>query len=512
MGSVYLAALFVGRPRSVLPALGLAAAVMVAVDPNVLWSVSFQLSFAAMAGIALLAEPLDRRIRSLYEHGVLSRIDLPPVVSQAVTAGSYVLAMTVAATLATLPLVAFYFQRVSLVGLPTTLLVLPALPFILVTQAVAGLVGLLSTGLAQPLGWLAWLATAYLTGVVGLVARLPGASIDTGQVAPFLVWAYYGLLAALYVRPPLLRSLYRWRTPFENMPRSLPLGDRGVPWWVVAPVASLAALLWIAALSQPDDRLRVAFVDVGQGDAAFIEGPRGQQVVVDGGPDPVEFVQFLGERMPFRDRTIELIVLTHDHADHVDGLIEVLRRYDVERVLEREFEFDGAPYQAWRRAVDKEGAQVIQAQPGLVVALDGGAFIQVVGPPQKLLRGTPSDIDNASVVVRLVYGAVSFLLAGDIFSEAEAVLVREGAPIDSDVLKVGHHGSRNSSSAAFLERVTPAAAVVSAGENNLFGHPHAETEEALRRRVPGEQLFVTRDSGTIEFTTDGKRLEVKTTR
>ena len=204
MGNVYLAAIFLGRPRSILPALGFAAAVMVAINPDVIGSVSFQLSFAAMAGITVLAEPLARWIQALYSGHLDAGAQalLAPV--------SYIAAMTIAATLAAVPLVAFHFQQVSLVGLPTTILVLPALPIVLILQAVSGLIGLLSTGLAEPLGWLAWLASAYVTGVVGLVARLPGASLETGSVAPLLVWAYYGILTVLYARASLRLRAHLW--------------------------------------------------------------------------------------------------------------------------------------------------------------------------------------------------------------------------------------------------------------------------------------------------------------
>ena len=136
----------------------------------------------------------------------------------------------------------------------------------------------------------------------------------------------------------------------------------------------------------------------------------------------------------------------------------------------------------------------------------------MLGPPETLIEGTDSDVNNASVVLRLVYGNVSFLLTGDVFSEAEANLVEHGAPVDSDVLKVAHHGSRNSSSEAFLGSVTPVVAIISAGEGNRFGHPHPETEEALLRHVTKDLLFVTKDRATIEVVTDGEQLEVKTER
>ncbi len=214
--------------------------------------------------------------------------------------------------------------------------------------------------------------------------------------------------------------------------------------------------------------------------------------------------------MPFLDRTIELLALTHPHSDHVSGLIELFRRYDVKHILERRTGFDSPQYDAWRHAVEEEGAEVTQARAGQVIAMGDGVFLSVVSPADKLLSGTRSDVDNASVVVRLVYGDVSFLLTGDVFGEGESALLDSGADIDSDVLKVRHHGSRSSSSEAFLEAVSPAIAIISAAGDNPLGHPHSETLEALANWVPGNGLFLTKDYGVIEFTTDGKRLLVKT--
>ncbi len=128
-----------------------------------------------------------------------------------------------------------------------------------------------------------------------------------------------------------------------------------------------------------------------------------------------------------------------------------------------------------------------------------------------MLAGTASDIDNAAVVLRLVYGDVSFLLAGDIFAEAEAALAAS-APLDSDVLKVLHHGSRSSSSELFLERVSPVAAVISAGAENRHGHPYPETMEALRQRLSEDEIFLTSEHGDVEFVTDGTHLRVVTER
>jgi competence protein ComEC len=417
--------------------------------------------------------------------------------------------MTVAATVATLPLLAFYFERISLVGLPATLLTLPALPLALVTQAGAGLTGLISTTIAQPLGWLAWVTTAYITGVVGLFARLPGASFETVPVASPLVWAYYGLLAGAYWWRPLRRAA---ALALARIRRLQPPIDRAVSWWVAGSAIAIAALVWAAALSLPDGKLHVTFADVGQGDMALITTPGGKTILVDGGPDPLQAARLVAKEVPFWRRRIDLVVLTHPHQDHVSGLNEVLSRYDVGRIVERRFPYDSPAYEAWRRNVSTEGATVTQARSGQTIATDDGVLIQVLGPPETLIVGSRSDVDNASVVLRVVYGRVSFLLAGDVFAEGERALVDARAPLASHVLKIAHHGSRSSSTGDFLGAVSPTVAVISAGQDNRFSHPHAETVAALLMQVPPDRLFVTSHSGTVGFVTDGERLRVRTER
>ena len=500
MGTVYLAAFALGRPRSVLPALGLAAAVMVAVDPAVLSAVSFQLSFAAMAGIATLAEPISARLRSLLgdDPG-----DSPRPLVQLFASSA---AMTIAATVATLPLVAFHFERVSLVGLPATLVTMPVMPLVLVTHGAAGLAGLVFGELAQPFGWLAWITTAYLTGVVELIARLPGIAFETGAVAPALVVAYYAALVGVCLRRPLRETAVRVVEGVRGLRPSL---DSGVSWWIAGPAGAIAALVWAVVLLLPDGDLHVTFADVGQGDMAVVTTPAGRVIVVDGGPSPIVAARAVADELPFWRRHVDLVALTHPHRDHVTGLTEILGRYEVVRILEHPVTFDSGAYEAWRSAVDVEGATVTHARAGQSILTDDGVLIQVLGPPDSLIGLPDADVDDASVVLRIVYGEVSFLLAADLFAQGERALVAGAATLDSDVLKVAHHGSRSSSTQGLLAAVSPTAAVVSAGADNRFGHPHAETLEALSRHVAPGMVFLTSASGSIEFVTDGQRLKVR---
>ena len=521
MGSVYLASLAFGRQRGSLAPLGVAAAIMVAVSPSIVYSISFQLSFAAIAGIAAFSDTFGDGLRPSIERLIGRRSLL-----RAPLAGiTDMLGLSLAATITTVPLIAFHFERVSTLGIPVSVLTLPVLPFLIVGNAGAALVGLASAAFAMPFGWLAWGAGAYLSGVVTLLAGLPGASIDIGSITGAAVVGYYGALLLAYgVRvmfPASVRAMLRnigglrGSTGSPRAVGSAKMSRSGrIAICLLVPAAFAASLAWSQALTN-DDRLHVMFFDVGQGDAIFIETPSGRQVVVDGGSDPLLMTRLLGERMRFNDRHIDIVAATHPNSDHIGGLAQVLERYDVGAVLERRIEYDSGAYEAWARLVDAEeakGARVIEASAGQVITLDGDVRIEVLGPPPILLGGTESDADNASLVLRLVYGEVSILLTGDIFSEAERALLASGAALDSNVLKVPHHGSDSSSTRDFLSAVGPAAAVISVGEGNGYGHPHANVVERLREYVADGMLFQTAERGTVEFISDGETLWVRTER
>ena len=510
MGSAYIVAIAVGRPRTLIPALALAAAVMAALDPRALSSVSFQLSFAAMMGIAIYYESVSERLREFLRIGPERDGAIPTVARALVDA----VGVSACAIVATAPLVLFYFERVSLVGLPATLLTLPALPLALAAHGATALVGLASEAAAVPFGWVAWAASRYITGVASLFASIPSASLDLGGLSAAAVWAYYILLAALTM---LLYSPIPWRRWASTLRGSWSWGE-AAGWRIPAVAFALAAAFfvwaaWVAAPDGGDGALEVVFADVGQGDMAIVTTPGGHRIVVDGGPDGALAAQRIGERMPFWDRTISLAVLTHPHADHVAGLSEILRRYDVRRVLERRLEYESAEYAAWRKILaESEGVEVVSSFPGTRLSFDDGVELRVVGSSEPLPSGTGADVDNASVAVRVVYGEVSFLFTGDMQAAGEVWALRSGQALGSDVLKVAHHGSDTSSTRAFLEAVSPSVAVISAGRDNRFGHPSEEVVRRLEELDSRPAIFVTAEHGSVAFRTDGRRLWVETER
>lgn len=259
--------------------------------------------------------------------------------------------------------------------------------------------------------------------------------------------------------------------------------------------------VWYAILAE--DRggiLTVSVLDIGQGDAIFIETPNGNQILIDGGPDN-KILRRLGETLPFYDRSIDMLIVSNPDKDHIAGLIDVLRRYKVSKVMEPGTVSETAVYGELKKEIEKEKADKILARRGGRIVLDGknGVFVDILFPDRDVSGVSTND---GSIVARLVYGDTAFLLTGDSPKAVENYLVSlDGAKLRSDVLKVGHHGSKTSTSEMFLGYVSPEYAIISSGKNNKYGHPHKETTGSLQKfNIP---YFNTATDGTIVFQSDG---------
>ena len=241
-------------------------------------------------------------------------------------------------------------------------------------------------------------------------------------------------------------------------------------------LANLLAWIAVYELNQPQ-LLEVYFFDVGQGDSIFIETPQKHQILIDGGPGSA-VLEKLGSKMPFWDRSIDLIILTHPEHDHISGLIEVLKSYEVENVLWTGIVRETVEYQEWLDCLKEERANVIIAGAGQKIEA-GEVVFDILHPFENLEGQTTKNPNNTSIIIRLTFGQDSFLFTGDAYKSIEKKLINEG--IDSDVLKVGHHGSKTSSGEEFIEQVSPELAVIQAGRDNPYGHPHQETLAVLEK-------------------------------
>lgn len=255
----------------------------------------------------------------------------------------------------------------------------------------------------------------------------------------------------------------------------------------------LTVILWSVILNSGNET-KVIFFDVGQGDSAFIETPDNFQILIDGGPSSA-ILGKLGEEMPFYDRTIDLIVLTHPDSDHLMGLLDVLGRYEVKNVLWTGTEKETADYYEWKKLLEKEEANIIIAKAGQKIILreNPEIYFLILHPSEMAEKNS----NENSIVGKLAFGDNCFLFTGDISSKIEKRLVEVyGEDLDCDVLKVAHHGSKYSSSPEFIGAVSPETAVISAGENR-WGHP---AEDVLQRLENfGIKILITKEEGDIRF-------------
>lgn len=485
MGALTLLATFAGRRASRLYALAIAAIVTLAINPRIGADVGWQLSFAAVLGILAIAQPLRRAIASRLGSGALRR---------ALAEG---VALTIAATLATAPLIAFHFGELSTVSLIANLLALPAV-------APAMWLGMLSSIGAQVPGFPAEIPNAiaapllaYIATVASWCGRPRWAYLEVELGVRGLIASYAALLGALVAVPALLRRRHiaaLRRSPGPGDPRNAPVLG-GVALMAVIALVYLATAGGGASAPDPVAALRVSVLDVGQGDAILLQPPAAAPVLIDGGPPGDDLVAKLnGAGVD----SLGVVVVTHEQSDHAGGIGDL---------LERHFPIGRLLYARLGRRLRGE-AEAAGAGPVRIAAGDsigsGRLRLSVLWPPPELLDGPPAGVDpNAQAVVLLArWRWFSMLLTAD--AEAEEVPIDPG-PVD--VLKVAHHGSEDTGLGVLLDRTTPRLAVISVGADNPYGHPTASTLTELTRH--GVQTLRTDRSGTIELDVDQNSFVVR---
>ena len=265
---------------------------------------------------------------------------------------------------------------------------------------------------------------------------------------------------------------------------------------------SLVFLYTSLGFSKPSN-LKIDFLDVGQGDAILVTSPSGVQMLVDAGRN-TSVLRALGSIMSFSDRDIDVIVATHPDADHIGGFPGILDRFEVSSFVGSNSDADKEVFRYFSRKIDEEGMQLIEAERGLLIDLGGGVFAQVLFP----YAGTIIKSNNSSIILKIIYGDTSILLTGDAGVGVEEYLVnKEGSLLESDVLKLGHHGSKTSTSEKFLEIVQPVMSIISAGKKNSYGHPHQDVLNKLL--VAGVSFLGTYKEGTISILSDGQNIWIK---
>jgi competence protein ComEC len=455
MSGLALAGIAIGARREASIALAAAALGLLLYDPFLVHSIGFQLS--ALATLGILA--LGPRLVAALPRGKLGAAA----------------AVTLAAQLAVTPLIALHFHQVSLIALLANLMAMPAVGPATVLGLVAAMLGALWAPLANAAG-LAWPSLAWMGLVARTLARVPLAAVST----PAGAWA----LAVTVGLGALAIASARVRRPGR-----------------VGPVAVCIALVvaagtWAGALAPPlPAGLVMTAFDVGQGDATLVRDSSGRTMLVDGGPDPTVALRKLARARVGR---IDLLVLTHGHADHVNGLVAVARSLRIGRAIDPGIDTDLASYREYVEALARRRIARDVARAGMRYRL-GTAAVDVIAPAQ-LLSGTDSDLNNNSVAVRVSYGSASILLSGEVQEEGQDALLAHPELLRATVFKVPHHGSPRFVP-AFYAASHARFAVISVGVNS-FGHPSPASLATLR--LAGMNTLRTDERGDVTIGLDGR--------
>ena len=276
-------------------------------------------------------------------------------------------------------------------------------------------------------------------------------------------------------------------------------------WYFLALLFVATLLVWYAVLAEDrGGKLAVAFLNIGQGDGIFVESPTGNQMMIDGGGGPI-VLRELGKVLPFYDRSIDVLMVSNPDKDHMGGFIDILRSYKVGAVIEPGTVGASGEARALETELPTQNVPRVLARRGQKIDLGGGARFDVLFPDRDVSGMTTNE---GSIMGRLVYGNTSILFTGDAPQNIEAYLDSlDGKNLRSDVLKVGHHGSRTSTSQEFVGYVSPTYAVISDGKDNRYGHPHQETLDTLNQF--GVQILRTDLSGRIILQSDGETISIK---
>lgn len=277
-----------------------------------------------------------------------------------------------------------------------------------------------------------------------------------------------------------------------------------MPLWSVIVPALVLVMLLVVTGQQPDGRLHLWVLDVGQGEAILVKTPGGRTAVIDGGPAGTPLLSAVGSRLPFWQRNLDLVVLTQPSQDRLMGLVDLLGHYDVEQVVQREFTPTGAVEEQWQSLLRSSGAPVHRAQWGDKLTFEGEANVTL----EVLYVG---EVQDEPMSLRLTYGPHSILIGGDVRAEAEARMVGYwGDKLRSLALVVGRYGSKDATSDRLLQAAQPRVAAISVGADNRFDYPAPETLERLA--AAGATVYRTDLNGSVEIVMDRERLWVKTER
>ncbi|MDI6821473.1 MAG: DNA internalization-related competence protein ComEC/Rec2 [Actinomycetota bacterium] len=493
MIAVGLLGWLLGREKNLLSAIAVAALILLIYNPFLIYDVAFQLSFMAALAIILIAPTLNSKLVELFPRRV-----------------SELLSLSIAAQVGVAPILVYYFNELSLVAVVSNLFVVPAIAPILGLGLAASFMTIFSPFLACPIFKVTGLLLEYVLKITSFFASLPASSIYWETPSSLNICFYYfAVIAGIY-------SSKRWRKS-DDRSRNFNFKTKTRPGrlLIVVLVLMVGVIWWQVGKSAPPKDFTVTFFDVGQGDAALIRMQSGENILIDGGEAPSGMRRSLAAR---GIRKIDLLVLSHPHADHLGGLTEVIEGFEVGMVLDGGQPHTSHLYKEFLTTINQRGIRYRLARMGQefeIGSKERKLKILILHPRPQFVTGTNSDLNNNSVVLKLIYGDFSLLFPGDIEREGQSLLLDCGDTSPSGkralrctILKVPHHGSANGGDFKFLKEVSPQVAVISVGEGNPFGHPARSTLAKLKSL--GAKIYRTDRDGDVTISTDGKNFRVIT--
>jgi competence protein ComEC len=471
MAGLYLLAPVVNRPVNIWNIIALAALAILVVDPLALQDLGFQLSFMAVISIIVLYEQFQR---ILPEHLRVNRIENKGI--QSIWA---LFLVSLSAQIGTLPFIAYYFHRVSLVAFLANLMIVPLVGVLLATGFLIVLLGWLPV-LGMILGQAAWFLTRVIQSLANAFSVVKFAMIPVKAWEPVTVLTYYVLLAGFFL---FLQSQYR---------------SKGIILLLL--VANV--LVWRPAVSKPG--WNILFLDVGEGDAAVITFPEGKAMLIDSGQRTryrdygaktvVPLLEYLGIHH------LNWLVATHPHNDHIGGLLSVVETFPVDTVWEIKTSFNSLTFQQLNERLRENGTVIQYPTAGTAKWLGPHELVEFFNPIADL-PSSNENLNNRSLVFKLLAGKVPILFPGDLEQEGEAVLLAYNDLLKADLLKVAHHGAATSTTIPFLNLTRPELAIVSVGDGNKFGHPAPFILRRLEKA--GVKIHRTDQQGALWIWTDG---------
>jgi competence protein ComEC len=502
MASLFIIAELLGRQKNTLPALILSAAVMTGFSPRIIYNLSFQLSFLAMIGIILIAPVFMNSVRKV----VFSTLGQTGLGVKLIVLLTDNFSISLGAVIAVWPLVAYNFGIISLIGPITTFLMEPALAPIIIFGSLTAITGLVSSGLSHVLGWITWLFLSYLIVLASLAASIPGIYIKSKPVY-LVVWTYYIVFLVLaciktvsikFNAKIFWTMLWDWSDSFGSKL------SKHVK-WIIPPLLIFSALTSIAAVTLPDKSLRVNFLDVGEGNSVLIQNQY-QNVLIIGNSDAQGLCLELGKRLPFWEKSIDLIIPTDFQSDHLYGLYEVIDRYKVENILfPSVYSSQFAQGELMQLIKDRNIAYVC-AQSRQNLGLKNGVTLNVLYPYYE--EATLNSEQNTPVI-RLSYGSKSILLAAGITSSVETRLLRQRSVKHSSILELSNDGTDFENSNLFISTINPDIIIIS-GKAENYSKKTNNTFDNQTYSNDIKYIYRTYTDGTIIFILDENNMRVIT--